>query len=485
MTGRDPLTLEQLRLLPDVEQVEWLRARPEGQWLDRKSPRIRAKTLADAMIGFANAEGGLICIGIEDGRVEGVHAATRLVNEWRQAAMDFTVPPVRHQFELVDCMNVRGDFDHVAVIEVEASERVHENSSGDTYLRVGDENRKLGPFEAQELRYDKGESTFDGRVVPGATFDDLDTVLVQRYLRAIRGLPRAEVALRSRGLLTDHEGTVRPTVAGILVLGREPQVQFPQATLRLIRYHGTSRESGSRSNVAGDVRIDGPLPTQIAVARRRLRRWLPTALRLGPAGRFVATGTIVPEAAWLESIVNAVVHRSYTIGGDHIRVELFDDRLEVESPGRLPGLVRFDNIRSTRFARNPRIARAVADLDYGRELGEGVNRMYEEMERAGLPDPVFAQTAASLRVTFLADPLSARILGHLPPGSERFVEHLSRTGRVTTSQAIQLLGVSRPTALLYLHRLEASRLIEAVRTSPNDPRGYWRMQRLLHTEQSL
>ncbi|MGH2406829.1 MAG: ATP-binding protein [Candidatus Limnocylindrales bacterium] len=478
MTGRDLTTLEQLRLLPDVEQVEWLRARPEGQWLDRKSPRIRARTLADGMIGFANAEGGLICIGIEDGRVEGIQAAARLVNEWRQAAIDFTVPPVRHRFELIDCVTVRGDFDHVAVIEIEASERVHENSAGETYLRVGDENRRLGPFEAQELRYDKGESTFDGRAVADSVFGDLDTILVQRYLRAIHGLARPETALRSRGLLTDHEGTIRPTVAGILVLGRTPQVHFPQATLRLIRYHGSSRESGARSNVAGDVRVDGPLPAQIALARRRLRRWLPTALRLGPDGRFVGSGTIVPDAAWLEAIVNAVVHRSYTIGGDHIRVELFDDRLEVESPGRLPGLVRFDNIRSTRFARNPRIARAVADLNYGRELGEGVNRMYEEMERAGLPDPVFAQTAASLRVTFLADPLSARILSQLPRGSERFVEHLSRTGRVTTSQAIQLLGVTRPTALTYLHRLEGVGLIEAVRTSPNDPRGFWRMQRL-------
>lgn len=479
MTGRDPLTLEQLRLLPDVEQVEWLRARPEGQWLDRKSPRIKARNLAEAMIGFANAEGGLICIGIEDGKVEGIQRAGCLINEWRQAALNFTVPPVRHRLELVDGLNVRGDYDHVVVIEVEASERVHESSSGDTFLRVGDENRKLGPFEAQELRYDKGESTFDGRAVSEATPDDLDPVLVQRYLRAIRGLPRGDIALRSRGLLKEHEGVLRPTVAGILVLGREPQVHYPQATLRLIRYHGSSRETGSRSNVAGDIRIDGPLPTQIAAARRRLRRWLPAAVRLGPAGRFVTSGTLVPEAAWLESIVNAVVHRSYTIGGDHIRVELFEDRLEVESPGRLPGLVRFDNIRSTRFARNPRIARAVADLDYGRELGEGVNRMYEEMERAGLPDPVFAQTTASLRVSFLADPLSARILSLLPPGSERFVEHLSRTGRVTTSQSIQLLAVSRPTALSYLHRLEVAALIEAVRTSPNDPRGFWRIERVV------
>lgn len=101
-------------------------------------------------------------------------------------------------------------------------------------------------------------------------------------------------------------------------------------------------------------------------------------------------------------------------------------------------------------------------------------RLTGTIPEAGLPEPVFVQTPASLRVTFLADPLSARILAALPPGSERFVEHVNRTGRLTTSQAIPLLGVSRPTALNYLHRLEEAGLLEAIRTSPNDPRGYWR-----------
>lgn len=468
------LTLEQLRLLPDDDRVDWLRDAAEGQWLERKGPRIRAKALADVMVGFANAEGGLICIGIDDGRIDGVNGAGRLLNDWRQAAIDFTVPPVRHSFELLPCTRADGQSDQLAVIEIEASERVHENAAGETYLRVGDENRKLGPFESQELRYDKGESTYDGRAVDGARETDLDPALVRRYLTAIKSVPRGDAALRARGLVVETRGRLVPTIAGVLVLGRDPQAHFPEAYVRLLRYKGSSRETGARSNVVQDVRLTGTIPDQIATARRRLRRWLPAAVRLGTRGRFDRE-TYVPEPAWLEAIVNAVIHRSYAIGGDHIRVELFDDRLEIESPGRLPGLVRIDNIRTTRFARNPRIARALADLDYGRELGEGVNRMYEEMGRAGLPEPVFVQTPASLRVTFLADPLSARILAALPPGSERFVEHLHRTGRVTTSQAIQLLGVSRPTALNYLHRLEDAGLIEAVRTSPNDPRGYWRM----------
>jgi len=468
------LNLEQLRLLPDLDQVEWLGRTVEGQWLERKGTRIRARALADVLVGFANAEGGLVCIGIDDAVVEGVDRTGRLLNEWRQAAIDFSVPPVRHAFTLLDCTNVRGVADHLVVIEVEASERVHQTSSGDTFLRIGDENRKLGPFEAQELQYDKGDSTFDGRPVPETSDADLDPERVARYLSAIRARGLPEAALRARGLLAEHRGRTVPTAAGLLVLGRDPQAHYPEAYVRLLRYAGTSRETGARSNIVGDVRLAGPIPEQIAAARRRLRRWLPTATRLGPGGRF-GHQALVPEAAWLEAIVNGVIHRSYAIGGDHIRVELFDDRLEVVSPGRLPGLVRIATIRTTRFARNPRIARALADLDYGRELGEGVNRMYEEMARAGLPEPAFYQSPASLRITFRADPVSARILALLPAGSERFAEHLVVNGRVTTTQAMQLLGVSRPTAVGYLGRLERSELIEAVRTSPKDPRGYWRL----------
>ena len=473
MARPQQLTLEQLRLLPDDDRVDWLRGAPEGQWLERKGPRIRARSLADLLVGFANAEGGLICIGIEDGRVEGVDRADKLVNEWRQAALDFTLPPVRHTFETLDCTNRRGEPDHLVVIEVEASERVHESASGDTFLRIGDENRKLGPFMAQELRYDKGESTFDGRAQPDATTADLDTERVDGTSQPSEPLIARTPHSAPVACSSTRRARRAPTVAGLLVLGRDPQVHFPEAYVRLLRYRGSTRETGARSNVIQDVRLAGPIPEQLDAARRRLRRWLPSVIRLGRGGRF-GRETFVPEPAWLEAIVNATIHRSYAAGGDHIRVELFDDRLEIESPGRLPGLVRVDNIRHTRFARNPRIARAVADLGYGRELGEGVNRMYEEMGRAGLPEPVFVQTPASVRVTFLADPISARILAALPRGSERFVEHLNRTGRVTTTEAIELLGVSRPTAIRHLQHLVDAGLLESVRKSPNDPRGYWR-----------
>lgn len=468
-------TLDQLRLLPEDDRINALLSRPEDQWLDRVSARSNARHLGDLLVGFANAEGGLIAIGLHDRRIEGT-ASSGHINSWRQAAMDFTEPPVRHRFETLACTNHSGHIDEIVVVEVEASEYVHHNVKGETYLRIGDENRRLGQFEARELEYDKGQSVYDGSAVSNATVSDLDDRLMEKYLQRVRADSPAIEVLQSRGLVTCHGTAVMPTVAGILVLGRNPQAWFPHAQLRLLEYRGASRETGARANVARDMRIEGTLGTQIDRARRTLRRWLPSAIRLEDEGRF-GRASVIPEHAWLEAIVNAVVHRSYTIGGDHVRAEVFSDRLEVESPGRLPGLVRVENIRSTRFARNPRIARALADLGYGRELGEGVNRMFEEMERVGLPDPLYRQGAASVRVAFLADSLAGKIMDALPIGSEHFVEFLSRTSRVTTTQAVELFDLSRPTVLGHLHRLADIGLIEHTGTSIKDPRGFWRLRR--------
>jgi ATP-dependent DNA helicase RecG len=468
---------DELHILPADELIEVLTKHREDQWLERTSARSNARHIGDLLAGFANAEGGIVVIGIEQGRIEGVSSAgAARMNEWRQAALDFTKPPVRHKFETIQCTTWRGNRDELAVIQVEASDRVHTNVKEEVFLRVGDENRRLGVLQAQELRYDKGESVFDGSLVAGeADLFDLNEELVTKYIRAVGARSETDVVLRARGLAAQQRGRIRPTVAGILVLGRNPLAEFPQAYVRLLRYKGSARETGTRSNVLADRKLEGPIPVQIDTARRTLRRWIPSVVRLRREGRFART-TLIPEFVWLEAVINAVTHRSYSIGGDHIRVELFDDRLEVTSPGRLPGLVRLDNIRSTRFARNPRIARALSDLGYGRELGEGVNRMFEEMHQAGLPEPIYGQGPASLTVILLADPLARRILARLPRGSERFVEFLSRTGRVTTAEAAELLGTSRPTARAYLYELADQELVEHVATSARDPRGFWRLR---------
>ena len=113
-------------------------------------------------------------------------------------------------------------------------ERVHANVRGETYLRIGDENRKLGVAEAQELRFDKGESTFDGPPVTSASLSDLDPERVERYLRSIRATSR-EPALAARGLVVDRKRVTLPTIAGLLTFAPTPQSEFPEASVRLLR----------------------------------------------------------------------------------------------------------------------------------------------------------------------------------------------------------------------------------------------------------
>ena len=119
---------------------------------------------------------------------------------------------------------------------------------------------------------------------------------------------------------------------------------------------------------------------------------------LGPDARFV-TEPEYPEFAWKEIIVNAIAHRDYSIKGTDIQIKMFDDHITVESPGTLPGTVRLNNMREIHFSRNPKMAQLLHEYEYVREFGEGVDRMYREMEEAGLPEPEYKTVAFMVHAT--------------------------------------------------------------------------------------
>lgn len=120
--------------------------------------------------------------------------------------------------------------------------------------------------------------------------------------------------------------------------------------------------------------------------------------KLGADGCFHTTPEY-PEFVWKEIIINAIAHRDYSIKGTDIQIKMFDDRITVESPGILPGIVRLNNLRTVHFSRNPNIARFLHEYDYVQEFGEGIDRMYNEMENAGLPAPEYTDNAFMLNVT--------------------------------------------------------------------------------------
>jgi ATP-dependent DNA helicase RecG len=266
------------------------------------------------------------------------------------------------------------------------------------------------------------------------------------------------------------------TIAGCLLFAEAPQAFQPEAFIRVLRYRGRERGTGARQQLIEDIRFEGPIPRQLRGAKEAVERLQPTRRALGEGGIFEDV-PLVPGDAWLEGIVNAAIHRSYSVVGDHIRVEIFDDRIEISSPGRFPGLVDLSHpLETTRFARNPRIARVCADLSLGQELGEGIRRMFEEMRQAGLTDPVYRQTSGSVELQLLAEPVDRQLEERLPEHARAITRTLRSVGRMSTGEVKDALGVSRPVVQRELNVLKEAGIVEWVGKSPKDPRAYWQLK---------
>lgn len=441
---------------------------PESQWYERKSGRIAARDLAVPMVAMANAEGGYVAVGLHSGDVDGVQSSR--INELRQVAHDLTVPAVRCTTQQLNDADGRT----VLVFRVDPGERVHETTKGDCFLRVGDESRRLGFEQRRELEFDRTSAPFDGTAVE-ATAKDLDRAQATAYQQAI-GAATTDGMLTARDLLT-RDG--RLTVAGWMLFAPRPQSLFPSAVVRILRYADTERGTGSSMTLyqGGDLRCEGSIPRQIMQAAAAIEEWMPKVQALAPSGRFEPR-PLIPRDVWLEGLVNAVLHRSYSMAGDHIRVEIFPNRVEIENPGRFPGLA--DPARPlaiSRYARNPRIVRVCSDLGIARELGEGIKRIFAEMRAAGLIDPIYTQTSGSVKLLLsAADALPEAIRTSLPPKARYLLDVLRRESRpMSTGQIADVAGIARPTALRYLYSLRDHGLVAWDGQSPRDPRASWRL----------
>ena len=183
-----------------------------------------------------------------------------------------------------------------------------------------------------------------------------------------------------------------------MLFGKNPQLYFPRARVRFIRYEGIRECVGAQMNVIKDVIFEGNILNMLTKAISYLDTQIKEKTYLGADGLFV-TEEEYPKFVRQEIIVNAITHRDYSIRGTDIQIKMFDDRIVVESPGRLPGLVKAGNIRHTHFSRNPKIAEFLRDYNFVKEFGEGVDRLCWYLEAAGLQSPEYRLNAFMLQAT--------------------------------------------------------------------------------------
>lgn len=384
--------------------VDEIQTCTEFQIFDRKSVKIDTKALAIPIIAMANADGGTIAIGVEDdGTLSGILGYQAHVNELLRVSFDYCVPSVKVTPEYVDVIDSKGQQNKIILLHIPQSMLVHANQADEVFYRVGDKSKKLNFEQRMQLLYAKGEHYYEDAPVLNTGISDINVEIVEDYLRQSGYSKGAGRFLRENGFLLEHsdmDGRTSEVLTGaaVLLFGNNPQRYFQRARVRVIRYDGLEERFGREMNVVKDVIFTGAIKELTDKAISFVSTQIKEHSFLGKDGLF-QTVPQYPEFCWKELIVNAICHRDYSILGTDIQVKLFDDHMTVESPGVLPGLVRPNNIREIHFSRNPKIAEYMHAYKFVKEFGEGVDRMYRELEQAGNPEPSFKQVEFMVKAT--------------------------------------------------------------------------------------
>ena len=415
-----------------MKTIEEIRTQKEGQTFDCKSAQIEPKALAVPIVAMANADGGTLAIGISDKtrKIEGVDQYTEKLNELLRVPFDFCNPSVQVTCSYMPCTDKDGNDNHILLMEIPASMYLHTNQTDEAFVRVGDKSRKLTFEERVQLMYDKGERFYEDTAVYGATLDDINMEAVAQYAKMVGyGKSPMEYLRENNGFVaTNKNGEEVVCTACILLFGKYPQKFFPRARTRFIRYEGVDEKVGAEMNVIKDVTFEGTILNQVEKTIEFIETQVREHTFLGQHGQFV-TLRDYPKFVIQEMTVNSVCHRAYSIKGTEIQIKMFDDRLVFESPGKLPGMVKPDNIRYTHFSRNPKIAAFLKAYHYVKEFGEGLDRICREQEANGAKVPSFRTDEFILKITVPKVTEKVTVKGE--KGAEKVIETEQKvTGKV-------------------------------------------------------
>ncbi len=330
--------------------------------------------LANELGAFANADGGVVLCGVaDDGTIQGMSreqmvALDRLLVEISTDALE---PPLR-----VDVHHRELDGEAFVLVAVPRGEALHERG-GQAFIRVGATKRRLRRDESLRLAQNRAQSRylwFDNQVVPATGFETLSERLWEPLLSVSSAADPRRGLLNLRLLARDEAGVDRATMAGILLCAPSPQDWLPQATIAATHYRGLDRASGQLDA----QEIAGPLPTQIGDAVQFVVRNMRVSARKTPERENVSQYS---KAAVFEAVVNAVAHRDYSMSSRRIRLSMFKDRLEIDSPGQLPNGMTIDGMETSQATRNEVLASVFGRIPVADVAGSGHRRYL--MERRG------------------------------------------------------------------------------------------------------
>ena len=381
----------------------------EDNRIERKPSKFSGSSLGEYISMWANTapDGGIIVVGMRDKNAGGgflgcEQLSKDSLNQLESCGATFC-PDAKVETKRVYGQNIDGKDDFVVVFRVYYNESVVvKNTSGKAFHRIADSKYELKAERLRELQADKGEVSFEQQSSGLKWPDDFDMSSIKEFVEVVKAKRRLEgnqtvsEILQNRRLgRISRAGVFDPNMACALLFANDPQMVSPGCKVRFQRFDGDQEETGERYNAVKDMILEGTVPSLIVQVANMLESQLRSFSPLDEKVKFQVLSEY-PHVAWYEAVVNACVHRSYGNGMKNmpVFVKMFNDRLEIESPGPFPPYVTPSNIYDTHSPRNPWLMDAMFYLEYVKCAHEGTRRIRDSMKEMKLPEPTFSQSSS-------------------------------------------------------------------------------------------
>lgn len=430
------------RINPQLEELLKIPEETQTVEFKRISGDAVVSKIVKTAVAFTNTDGGRIIIGIDDPEktkkrgIDRVYGLEENLENYDEVFREFAriTPAVR-----VDKIELNTDKGTVAILTILKSSQSLHSIDGKIYVRLKKSNRQLTPQECIKMSYARGFTKADREVVE-VDFALLETGEYEEWRRS-RGIDgRIQEVLYKTGLARNENRKLLPTRAAVLLFAEFPtDLMDTKSAIKIMKYTGTKEKIGNTPNMIGVPKIiNGPINQQIKQTQEYVLLMLSQGLQIH-SGFY--TKYSIPERAIKEAIVNAVIHRDYFIKRD-IEIKIFEDRIEIVSPGLFPynitksniGLVRADGYRNDLLVKHLREFPSPPNLDQN----EGVIAMRNEMKKEKLYPPIFAtypDLADSVKVTLLNE--------HVPSEWEKVKEYLQQNPYINNSVARELTNTEQ------------------------------------------
>jgi len=403
----------------------------ENHFNDFKAKDIDGKKLSRTISAFANASGGDIYLGIReenDTKIKHWEGFKTIEDANGFIQMIFNLLVMANNYEIVFLKHPIFETYVLQITIFKTQSIVYCTDGKVPYIRKGAQNLPCNTTEKiRRLELDKGISSFENEKISESDLSDVDSSIIwKKFKNSIVPDTNTEVWLKKQHLLIDG----KLTVAALLLFSDEPQICLPKrSSIKIFRYQ-TSGEAERDTLVGLPTTVEGCAYKQIYEAVSITKKIIESIRKFGREFETIE----YPEETLHEIITNAVLHRDYSIATD-IQIRIFDNRVEVESPGRLPGYVTVDNILTAQSARNPKIVRLINKFPEApnKDVGEGLNTAFEAMAKLRLKEPIIEEKDNTVLVIIKHEKLASP--------EELVVEYLIKNESITNRIGRDITGI--------------------------------------------